>query len=138
MVGNPRIEMFKFKEAIIVRLRTLEIGERRTFKCDRSAWNDPIIHIGHRTDDRSSLRFGCGDVLGRRCTSDRHAKCKDTQAMLDTHLLSSPLTSCWWASFTLPLRQTAVSLVFALTDIAGDSPNAASSYAKDKNGQSLV
>src|SRR5271168_644148 len=88
MVGDSRIEIFKLKEAVIVRLHALGIGERRAFKNDRSAGNDTIIDIGHRTDDRSSLRFGCGDLLSYRCTGDRRTENKETQAML-CHLPSS-------------------------------------------------
>jgi hypothetical protein len=78
--------MVEFEETVIACLHALGIGERRTFKSDRSAGTGEIIHIGHRTDDRSSLRFGCGDMLGYRCTGgDGHTENKEAQQMPDTH-----------------------------------------------------
>jgi hypothetical protein len=81
--------MVEFKEPVIARFHGLGIGERRTFKSDRCAGDGGIIRIGHGTDNRSSLRFGCGDGLGCRRTGDRQTKNKETQAMPDTHLPSS-------------------------------------------------
>ena len=87
MVWHLRIEMIELKETVIVRLHALGIGKRRAFKSDRSAGNDAVIHIGHRTDDRSSLRFGSGDeMLGYRCTGDRNTEKKAKQVMLYTQL----------------------------------------------------
>jgi hypothetical protein len=85
MVGDSRIEMVEFKETVIARFHPLGIDKRRTFKSDRSVGNGGIILIGHGTDNRSSLRFGCGDWLGCRCTDDRHAENKEAQEMPGTH-----------------------------------------------------
>src|ERR1700746_2776108 len=87
--------MVELKETIIVRVHALRIGEREAFKIDRGARNGTIIHIRHSSYDRSSLWFGCGDLLGCRCTFDRHTENKETHAMLDTHLPCPVLlTSC--------------------------------------------
>src|ERR1700733_4313332 len=89
MVGYSRIEMFEFEEAVIARHQPLGIGERRLFKSDRCARNGGIIHIDHRTDNRSGLRFGCGDELGWRCAGARHTEKEKAQAMPGTHPPSS-------------------------------------------------
>jgi hypothetical protein len=101
MVGYSRLEMVELKETVIARLHALGIGGRRTLKSDCSAGNSAIIPIGYRADDRSSLRFGCRDLLAYRCASDKDTKNKETQAMPNTHLpCPAFLTSCRWTSFT--------------------------------------
>jgi hypothetical protein len=92
LVVNSGAEMLEFEETVIAgldaRLHVFGTGERGTFKSYGGSWNSVLIHIGDRTDDRSSLKFGCGGVLGHGCTGDRYTQKKETQAMPGTQLPS--------------------------------------------------
>src|SRR5208283_656935 len=58
LVRYSRIDVVELEETVIVRLHALGIAERSAFERDPSAGDGATIHVGHRTDDRASLRFG--------------------------------------------------------------------------------